>query len=116
MNPIVIAVAVAMAISLAGNIGLTYAYLGARDTATEANDMKDMALGAAATCSASITSLESAAKAQKAQAEVAIAAAEAKARTRNQSADRILSTPASTPGNDCKSASDRATEWLKGRK
>jgi hypothetical protein len=116
LNPLAIAVVLAMALSLAGNIGLTRAYLAARDHAATAEESKQQALDATATCSSSITSLESDAKAQKAQAETAIAQAQASAKTRNRSADRILSTPASTPGNDCKSASDRATEWLKGRK
>lgn len=116
MNPILTGLLIALALSLATNGVMTKLYLGARDDVTQAEDNADVANAAAATCSASITSLESAAKAQKAQAEVAIAAAEAKAKTRNQSADRILSTPASTPGNDCKSASDRASEWLKARK
>ena len=116
MNPILTGLLIALALSVAGNGVMTKLYLGARDDVTQAKDNADVVNAAAATCSASIVSLESAAKAQQAQSEVAIAAAQAQAKTRAQRADKILSTPASTPGNDCKSASDRATQWLKGRK
>lgn len=116
MTPILIASAVVLAISLISNFGLTYVYLGARDDVTQAEAARDTASSAATTCSASVDDLTKAAKDQQAQATQALAAAEAKARTRNQRADAILSRPATVPGNDCKSAGDRASEWLKGRK
>lgn len=112
MNPL----AIVLAISLLANAGLTYFYLGARDNVTAAEKDRDQAKDAAQTCSDSVDSLQLTARDNAAKSRKAIAAAATLAQTRDQRADEVLATPATAPGNDCKSADDRITRWLKGRK
>lgn len=115
MNPIATAVLVALGLSLAGNAGLSYLLLDARDRATAAESSRDQWKGSAETCSASVDELQKQAARRLKESAAATEAARVKALEGFKAADRILSTPASTPGDDCKSAQDRAAEWLKGR-
>lgn len=112
MNPL----AIVLAISLMVNAGLTYVYLGARDDVVAAESLARQAKGAAQTCSDSVDQLQLLARDNALKARKAIAAAAARATTADQRADEELATPATVPGNDCQSAQDRATRWLKGRK
>lgn len=114
MNPLVI-LGVALAISMAGNAGLTYAYLGQRDETTAAQGERDQARGAATACSNATQDLRDLADKRAKEAAKARQDAAAQARSREELADAILNTPASDT-NDCKAAAQRATTWLKGRK
>ncbi|GDY37673.1 hypothetical protein [Acidovorax sp. NB1] len=118
MNPILIA----LAISVAANGLLGWAYLGQRDDTTEAQtalrDMEGQRDGirqAASECSASVDDLRKLAERRYVVAAPARAAAASAAQGHNQRADVILSTPAPVPGDVCASAQARVDEWLKGR-
>lgn len=118
MNPILIA----LAISLAANGVLGWAYLGQRDdTATAKADLRAMegqrdgARQAASACSDSVDDLRDLADKRARDAAPARAAAASAAQGHNQRADVILSTPAPAPGDVCASAQARVDEWLKGR-
>lgn len=112
MNPL----AIVLAISLLANAGLTYIYLGARDDVAAADSLARQAKSAAQTCSDSVDQLQLLARDNAAKSRKAIAAAAARATTADQRADDVLSTPATVPGNDCRSAQDRASKWLRTRK
>lgn len=118
MNPILIALAVSVAV----NAALGWAYLGQRDdTATALADLRSMqgqrdgAREAASACSDSVDDLRELADKRAREAAPARAAAATAAQGHNQRADVILSTPAPVPGNACASAQARVDEWLNGR-
>ncbi|WP_010465719.1 hypothetical protein [Acidovorax radicis] len=108
--------------SLAANAVLGWAYLGQRDeTATARADLRGMkgqrdgARQMASECSDSVDDLREMADKRAREAEPARSVAAATAKTHNQRADTILSTPAPVPGDLCASALVRVDEWLKGR-
>ena len=109
------ALLIALIISIVAHIGTGLAYLAQRDKMTEAKTSLKTAQDAAESCSRDVERLGKLADSRKVAAAKARAAAATAAKTRDQQADQILSTPASTPGNDCKSAQDRAGTWLAGR-
>lgn len=111
MNPILLA----LAISLAANAAIGWAWLGARDEVAAGAVLLEDARGAASACSDATEALRELSDKRAAEAKTARAAAAAKAQTHDQKADAILSKPA-TSTDDCKAAADRKTEWLKGRK
>lgn len=118
MNPILIALAISVAI----NAALGWAYLGQRDDTTEARTalrdlggQRDGARQAASACSDSVDDLRKLADKLAREAAPARAAAASAAQGHNQRADVILSTPAPVPGDACASAQARVDEWLKGR-
>lgn len=118
MNPLLIA----LAISVAANAALGWAYLGQRDDTTEARtalrDMegqRDGARQAASACSDSVEDLRELADKRAHDAAPARAAAASVAQGHNQRADQILATPAPVSGDVCASAQARVDEWLKGR-
>lgn len=67
------------------------------------------------TCNDSVAKLEQDAIDNAAANATAVKQAKKDADARVARAQRILKTPASTPGNDCKSAQDRVQSWLKER-
>lgn len=118
MNPILIV----LALSLAFNGLLGWAYLGQRDETTTAKtalrDMqsqRDGARQAASACSDSVDDLRELADKRAREAAPARAAAASAARGHNQRADQILAAPAPVPGDVCASAQARVDDWLKGR-
>lgn len=118
MNPLLIG----LAISVAANAALGWAYLGQRDDTTEARtalrDMegqRDGARQAASACSDSVDDLRELANKRARDAAPARAAAVSAAQGHNQRADQILAAPAPVPGDVCASAQARVDEWLKGR-
>lgn len=112
MNPI----AIVLAISLLANTGLAYVYMGARDQLAVAETDRDAARAAATACSDATEDLMELAAKRAKQAKPAIAAAAARATTSDKRADEELATPATVPGNDCQSAQDRVSKWLRNRK
>lgn len=115
MNPMAI-VSIALAISLAVNSGMGYLYLDKRDELATAEADISHAEGEAKSCSDSVAKLGQLSITRAADAAVARAMAAASAATGYEKADEILSTGATVPGDDCKSAKDRKANWLKGRK
>lgn len=111
MNPFTFA----LAISLIANAALGYAYLGQRDDTAAAKSARDTAQSAADTCSKSVDDLQQKASTRAKDATQARTKAAAVAKTRDQLADMILSTPASSP-DDCTAATQRASKWLATRK
>ncbi len=115
MNPVLIALVVSLILSLAGNAFLGRAYLGQRDKAVVAVEKTDQATGAAVACSAGVDDLQTKAETRRLAAAPKVEAAKQAAVAGNKKADVILATPASTPGNDCKSATDRVDAWWADR-
>lgn len=118
INPFI----VALAISVAANAVLGWAYLGQRDdTAVAKTALRDMegqrdgARQAASACSDSVDDLRELADKRAREAVPARAAAASAAQGHSQRADVILSTPAPVPGDVCASAQARVDDWLKGR-
>jgi len=118
INPII----VALAVSVAANAALGWAYLGQRDdTAVAKTALRDMEgqrdgiREVASECSASVDDLRKLAERRYIVAAPARAAAASAAQGHNQRADVIMSTPAPVPGDMCASAQSRVDSWLQGR-
>ena len=112
----------ALALSIALNAALGWAYLGQRDKTTKAEtavtsmeQQRDGARAAASACSDAVEDLRTVADQRAAEAKAARAEAAAKAMGHAKKADSILATPAAVPGDDCRSAQVRVADWLKGR-
>lgn len=116
MNPAVTAAIVVLIISIGANVMLGLGYKGAREEISRSEVKLQQAKDAAELCSKEVEKLGVLAAQRKAEADKARAAAKASAKARDQRADSILSQPAKFPGEDCKSAQARASEWLSGRK
>ena len=122
MMPAINPVLVALAISVAANAALGWAYLGQRDDTTTAQaalrDMegqRDGARGAANECSDSVQALRELADQRGREAAQARTAAADRALGHNQRADAILAAPSPVPGDVCASAQARVDSWIKGR-
>lgn len=115
MNPLIAGLAFSLVISLAGNAFLGQAYLGQRDKAVISVEKTAQVTGAAVACSAGVDSLQTTAENRRLAAVPQILAAKQNAAAANKRADTILATPATTPGNDCKSAADRVDAWWADR-
>lgn len=118
MNPLLIG----LAISVAANGFLGWAYLGQRDDTTEAKtalrDMqgqRDGARDAASACSDSVDDLRDLADQRARDAVAARASAASQAQSHNEKADAILAAPAPVPGDVCASAQARVNDWLQTR-
>lgn len=118
MNPILIA----LAISVAANVALGWAYLGQRDDNTtarsELRDMQGQRDGArqmASECSDATEALRELAHKRAAAAAPARAAAASTANALQQRADYTLSLKPRDPANQCASMQALADEWLQGR-
>lgn len=111
MNPLM----VALAISIAGNCFLGWAYLGQRDKAVVAVVKTEQATGAAVACSAGVEDLQTKAETRRLESAPKVEAAKQAAVASNKKADVIMATPATTPGDDCKSAADRVDAWWADR-
>lgn len=118
INPVLIA----LAISVAANAALGWAWLGQRDDTTQAQaDLRNMqgqrdgARQLASECSASVDDLRKLADRRYIVAAPARAAAASAAHSHNQRADQILAAPALVPGDVCASAQARVDSWLQGR-
>lgn len=109
-------IAIAFTISLAGNAWLYDQVQDANAAAAQATQRETDARTAADICSASVDRLQEVADARAAAAAPVIAAAKDAEVQAGASAQVVMMTPPSTPDNDCKSATDMAEKWLKGRK
>ena len=106
---------IALVVSVLSNIALGWAWLGQHDKAVVSKVEERQAVGVALQCSQGTEQLEQKAMQRQAQAAPKIAAAASSARQADERADQILSTPASVPGDDCRSAADRVDAWWKAR-
>lgn len=110
-----IGLGILLGLSALANIGLTMAYLKARDGKTQAVADRDSARAAASACSDATEALRELADKRGDEARRAQAAARLAASRRETRAQQILSTPAAVPGDDCGSARVRIDHWIKGR-
>jgi len=107
---------VILAISLAANAALGWAYLGQRDNTTTAKVGERQAVGVAMECSKGTEQLETKAQERKAAAAPKIAEAKKQAEQHNRKADKILATPPAVPGDACASAQAVVDDWWEKRK
>lgn len=112
----------ALALSLAGNAALGWAYLGQRDkTAAQAEKVKaaiierDGARQGLNACNDALDDLHELAGKREKAAAPARAAAAATAAQHNQRADAVLAKPPAVPGDACASAQALVDDWLKER-
>jgi hypothetical protein len=113
---VVIAFLIVLAASVLANLWLYREWRGEHDKLTVAETKLGEANAATKACNDSIAGLEEAARERGRDAEKARAQAQNDRDAAEKRAQRILSKPPSTPGNDCKSARDRAVDWLMERK
>ena len=118
MNP----VHIILALSLAANAALGWAYLGQRDKAAKASadlthmqQQRDGARGAASACSDAVEALQEQAAQRAAAAAPARAAAAKTAQQSDRRADYTLSLKPRNVGDACASTQALADEWLRGR-
>lgn len=111
MNP----VHIVLAISLAFNALLGWAYLGKRDEAVTHEVREQQATGVAMKCSEGTEKLETKAAQREEEAGPARKAAADKDRQHQVKAQQILSTPPAVPGDTCASAQAVVDDWWAGR-
>lgn len=88
----------------------------ARSDADQAADKESLALASADVCTQAVEALQLAGEGLKRERDQARAQAAAVAAGHKARADKILSTPASVPGDACASAQARVAELLASRK
>lgn len=122
MGNLTIASVVVALLSLLGNAGQAWLYLGLRDeltlakTATGAREKeRDTVQQEASACSDAVDDLRTLADLRAKDATTARATAAAQARMAAQRADAMLAAPAAVPGDDCASAQVRVQSWLQTR-
>lgn len=115
MNPILTGLGVALAVSALANVGLTNAYLGARDDAIKATADAGQARDAAKQCSDGVTSLQAAAERRAETAEAARDAADLASQAAQRRAQALLTKRPSVPADDCRSAAVQMDDWLSTR-
>lgn len=106
---------VILALSLAGNAALGWAYLHQRDATTTAKVEQRQATGVALECSKGTESLETKAAERHAAAAPKIEQARQQAGAADRRADAILATPPAAPGDVCVSAQALVDDWWAGR-
>ena len=109
------ATVIALAISLLANVGLGWAYLGQRDTATVATTETKQADGVAKACSDGVNNLGKQAAKRHADAAPKVEAARQQAEEAGKLAVQIISTPAAVPGDACASAQAAMDAWWERR-
>lgn len=109
------ALALALVLSVAGNAGLGWAWLRARDAVTRTTGERDSARADASACSDGVADLRELADERGRRAKAAQATAAERRRQQEALAQLILSTPAAVPGDVCASAQARVDSWMRGR-
>ena len=109
------ALLVALGLSVAGNAALGWAWVGAREKAATTILQRDDARAVASACSDATDDLRELADKRGVEAKKAQAVARDAATGRQKTAQTILSTPATVPGDACASAQVRVDAWLRGR-
>lgn len=110
-----IAVAIALAVSMAGNVMLGRSYLAERDDATEARASAGQARDAAQQCDDGVRSLQAAAEARARTAETERDAALRRQRAAQATAAELLARAPKNPADLCASAQVQVNEWLSNR-
>lgn len=115
MLPAINPLLAALALSLAANGVLGWAWLGQLDDTTAAISQRDQARGDATACSDATEALRDQANKRRTAAAPARAAANTAALGLTQRADRTLGLPPKMPGDMCASMQALGDEWLQGR-
>lgn len=115
MNPVVVALAVALALSGAGNAFLLNRWLAATEAAAVATTTSGVNLENAKLCSRSVDNLEAQAQAREVDAAVERAKAKEAATAAGKRGQAILRAQPSVPGDDCKSTAAQIDDWLASR-
>lgn len=113
---LLIGLAIALALSMAGNAALTHFYLGQRDVATQAVSDRDSARAAATACSDATEDLAEQAAKRYAEAQSRREEAETQALLAEGRAQALLQKRPSVAGDDCRSAAVQMDDWLTTRK
>lgn len=116
MNPLIVGLALALALSMGGTAAIGWAWLGTRDELATATVERDNARGLASACNDATEALREQADQRAAAAKPRQAAARATAATHGNRALEILTTPAAVPGDDYASARRRVDGWLQRRR
>ena len=109
------ALALALALSVAGNVALGRAWLAARDDLAAAIVQRDTARTDASACSDATADLRELADKRSTEAAPARAAAAIVARTLTKRADITLATAPAVPGDMCASLQALGDDWLQSR-
>lgn len=115
MSPAINPLLAALALSLAANGVLGWAWLGQRDDTTAAIGQRDQARSDATACSDATEALRDQANKRRTAAAPARAAASNAAQGLSQRADRTLGLQPKMPGDMCASMQSLGDEWLQGR-
>lgn len=116
MNPIVVALGVALLASIAGNALLFDAFVEAREGAAKIEQARKSAMDAAESCGAAVIKLQEAATKQANDAKAAIEAAQRFAGEQRRAAELERRRRQAVPGNACASAEVETREWLQRRR
>ncbi len=100
-----------LAISLAANAALGWAYLGQRDAAVVAATETKQADGVAQQCSEGVKSLSTQAAKRHKEAASKVEAARQQAEDAGKLSIEILTTPPAVPGDSCASAQAALDAW-----
>ena len=111
MNPL----AYLLAASIAANAVLGWAWIGARDARTVAEQHRDQARADATAASDAVEALDELAKKRASAARPVQAAARAAAVAAQQRATQEIATPAAVAGDDYASVQVRLQRWEQGR-
>jgi uncharacterized membrane protein YccC len=106
----------ALALSMAGNVWLTSAYLSKRDDVARADEQRKEATTSALACSKATDRYREAAENRAVDAEKRAAEAQGKANVLAQRGRAELTRPQAVPGDACKSAQVETDEWLQRRR
>jgi hypothetical protein len=119
MNPISkwisVGLGILLGLSTLTNIGLTKAYLKARDAKTQALADRDSARAAATACSDATEALAELSRKRATEADGRRKAVEARAQLAERRAQQLLQRQPSVPGDDCRSAQVQMDDWLTNR-
>lgn len=109
------ALALALSLSVAGNVALGRAWLSARDGMATAIVQRDTARADASACSDATDDLRELADKRATEAAPARAAAATVARTLTKRSDATLAAAPAVPGDMCASMQALGDTWIKGR-
>ena len=112
---VVQALALSLALSVAGNVALGRAWLSGRDAVAAAAVQRDYARSDASACSDATDDLRALADKRAAEAAPARAAAATVARTLTKRADATLASAPAVPGDMCASMQALGDDWLQSR-
>lgn len=114
MSPTII-LSILLALSLAGNAWLHSEWTDEQQAHATTREKARQSTAAAEECSVATERLQTLAAQRKREADAARLAARTRGLGLQASAQTELATPATVPGDDCRSATERAQRWLQGR-